>query len=286
MRQFAAVRPAHEFTPAFLILFFSFLVSGCGTTLELPSHWADIHIEIDGSLREWTDSTTFVEKDGIRCGVMHDKEYIYVCIMSSTPNLGRQLIMRGLTVWFDPNGGEKKSIGVRFPIVAMRSGMMRPAFGDRPAREERDQAPADRRQRYDETERQSLQEFEFLGPGPDDRQRVLRMQGQGIVFHLTSTPERFVYEMKIPLAYSSQHPHAVESYPGSVIGIGFDSTPQERAMGGAPGGEVPEGAPPGGGRTGGGGGIPGGERPDGMQPPGNAATFSFWTHVQLADKAK
>lgn len=274
------------------MLLYSFLVGGCGTTLELPSHWTDRRIEIDGSLKEWVDSTAFVEKDGIRCGVMNDKEYIYVCLMSSTPNLGRQLIMRGMTVWFDPHGGEKKLIGVRFPIGAMRAGMMmRQDIGDRRTGEARDRSPAERRQRFDEVEKEALQEFEFLGPDPNDRQRVLRMQGQGVEFQLTATPERFVYEMKIPLAYSSQHPYAVESYAGSVIGVGFDSSLQERPMGGAAGGESPEGAPPGGARGGRdrggrGGGMPGGMRPGGMQQAGAGATFSFWTHVQLADKTR
>jgi len=293
MERFAEVRAAHTLTPAILALFFSFLASGCGTTLELPSRWTDKRIDIDGSLREWVDSTSFVEKDGIRCGVMNDKEYLYVCLMSSTPNLGRQLIMRGMTVWFDPNGGEKKTIGVRFPLGAMRGGMLRPESGGRNPGAMGDRAPENRQQRFDEIEQQALQEFEFLGPGPNDRQRVLRIQGQGVEFQLTARPERFVYEMKIPLAYSSQHPYAVESYAGSAIGIGFDSSLQERSMAGEGGGENSGGAPPGGGRTGGGGGrggrgggMPGGSRPGGMQQAGAGATFSFWTHVTLAEKAK
>lgn len=290
MKRIPAFHMDHALTSLAIILLHSFLVSGCGTTLELPSRWADRRIEIDGILREWIDSTAFVEKDGIRCGVMNDKEYVYVCMMSSTPNLGRQLIMRGMTVWFDPNGGEKKVIGVRFPIGSIRGGaMMRPEMGDQRPREAHDRPPEDRRQRFDEIEKQALQEFEFLGPGPDDRQRVLRIQGQGVEFHLTATPERFVYEMKIPLAYSSQHPYVVESYAGSVLGVGFDSNVQGRPMGGAAGGDNPEGVPSGGGRTGRGGrggGMPGGMRPGGMQQAGAGATFSFWTHVQLADKTK
>ncbi|OGU26007.1 MAG: hypothetical protein A2X66_09790 [Ignavibacteria bacterium GWA2_54_16] len=289
MRRFSAVYADLALESAGIILL-SFLASGCGSTLELPSRWADTRIQIDGNLRDWVDSTTFVEKDGIRCGVMNDTENVYVCMMSSTPNVGRQLIMRGMTIWFDPNGGEKKIIGVRFPVGAMRPGMMRPEMRDRRPTEARARAPEERRQRFDEIEREALQEFEFLGPGADDRQRVLRIQGQGVEFHITATPERFVYEMKIPLEYSSRHPYAVESYAGSMIGVGFDSSLQERAIGGASNGESPEGVPPGGVRAGGrggrGGGMPGGMRPGGMLQGGTDATFSFWTHVRLAERAK
>lgn len=293
MNRIQASYVGHGLRFSAIILLYSFMFSGCGTTLELPSRWADKRIAIDGSLREWIDSTAFVEKDGIRCGVMNDKEYLYVCLMSSTPNLGRQLIMRGMTVWFDPNGGEKKTIGVRFPLGSMRSGVMRPESGGRTPGTIGDRASENRQQRFDEIEQQALQEFEYIGPGPNDRQRVLRIQGQGVEFQLTARPERFIYEMKIPLAYSSQHPYAVESYAGSVIGVGFDSSLQERPMAGEGSGENPGGAPPGGGRTGGGGGrggrgggMPGGSRPGGMQQTAAGATFSFWTHVTLADKAK
>jgi len=295
MDRFTSDRTGAAFASAFLVLFLAFLAAGCGTTLGIASRWADRRVEIDGNLKEWNDSTSFVEKDGIRCGIMNDEDFVYVCLMSSTPNIGRQLIMRGMTVWFDPNGGTKKLIGVRFPIGGMRGGtMMRPDERVRNPDEAGDRAPQDRRQRFDESERQALNEFEFLGPGPNDLQRVSRLQGQGVEFHMTATPERFVYEMRIPLACSSQHPYAVESYAGSAIGVGFDSSPADRQMGGERGsegrGEVPGGVPTGGGRAGGGSGRggrgAGGMGPGGRQQGGANVSFSIWTHVQLADKVK
>jgi hypothetical protein len=276
----------------FLLLAALTTIPACSPTLQLASRWSDQPMMIDGNLAKWSDSTLFMEKDGLRFGVMNDKDYLYVCAMSAVPNLGRQLIARGMTVWFDPNGGEKKVYGVRFPIGGMRGGMMMRPEGEREApRDIGERAPEGPRKRFDEIEQQSLQEFEFLGPGPDDRQRVLRMQGQGVEFHLTATPERFVYEMKIPLAYSSKHPYALESYAGSAIGVGFDSNPAVRPMagesegGGAGGGAPPEGGGSGGrgGRTGGGRG--GGMRPGGMQQERANVSFNIWAHVQLADKA-
>ncbi|MCX6134340.1 MAG: hypothetical protein NTU47_11055 [Ignavibacteriales bacterium] len=263
-------------------------LQGCGSSLQLTSKWSERKIQIDGDLKEWSDSTLFVQKDDIRFGVMNDNEFLYVCVISSKPNIGRQIIFRGMTVWFDPNGGEKKTFGVRFPI-GMRMGTM----PMKPDDEETDQ----RGNRFDAMNRQALSDFEFIGPTEKDLQMVSRLQGQGIEMHLTSAPERFVYELKIPLAYSSAHPYAIESRPGAPIGVGFETNALQRpgGMGG------PEGAGEGGGGRGGvgggrggvggvgggrGGRMPGGAGPGGDRPGGANISFNVWTHVQLAEKTR
>jgi hypothetical protein len=255
------------------------LLTGCGSTLQLASKWNKHAIQIDGSLKDWSDSTLFIQKDDIRCGVMNDGEFLYVCVISSKPNLGRQLMFRGMTVWFDPNGGSKKTYGVRFPI-GMRGGEI-PLRNDD---EETDQ----RGNRFDPMNRQSLSEFEFLGPNEKDLQMVSRLQGQGVEMHLTSTPERFVYQLKVPLAYSSAHPYAIETRPGAPIGVGVETNTFQRPMetegrgeGGSEGGGGRGGmSGRGGGRGGRSGGGPGSM---GNRPGGTPVSFDVWMHVQLAD---
>ncbi|MDP2885290.1 MAG: hypothetical protein Q8P51_09755 [Ignavibacteria bacterium] len=257
-----------------------FFLQGCGSSLQLTSKWSEHKIQIEGDLKEWSDSALFVQKDDIRCGVMNDNEFLYVCVISSKPNLGRQVMFRGMTVWFDPNGGEKKTLGIRFPIgMGGRDIMTRPE-GDEGGQ---------RGYRVEAMERQALNEFEYVGPTEMDLQRVSRLQGQGVEMHLTSTPERFVYQLRVPLAYSSAHPYAVESRPGAPIGVGFETnTPQRpgQPTGGGEGrGDGGRGGQPGmgGGR---GGRIPGGAGPGGMRPEMSNVSFSIWTHVQLAEKPR
>ncbi len=258
------------------------LLQGCSSSLQLTSKWSKHGIRIDGDLKEWSDSALFVQKDDIRCGVMNDDEFLYVCAMSSKPNLGRQVMFRGMTVWFDPNGGEKRTFGVRFPI-----GMARGEIPTRPDEEETDQ----RGNRFDAMNRQLLSDFEFIGPTEKDLQMVPRLQGQGIEMHLTSTPERFVYELKVPLAYSSAHPYAVESHPGAPIGVGFETNTFQRPGTAEGSGEGRgEGGVGRGGRGGVGGGRGGGRMPGGAGPGGNrpggagSSSFNVWTHVQLAER--
>ncbi|MCX6145059.1 MAG: hypothetical protein NTZ35_17800 [Ignavibacteriales bacterium] len=257
-------------------------IDGCSPMQQLASKWSENPVRMDGSLADWADSTVFVEKDGIRYGVANDGEFLYLCLISSKANLGRQIMFRGMTIWFDPNGGDKKTIGIRFPIGG--TGMGRPEMGQ----QQPDQDPEQRGDRLEEMERQSLNEFEYLGPGENDRIRVSRLQGQGLEMHMTATPERFLYKLKIPLQYSSQHPYAVETHSGAKIGLGIESNTAARMAQGGPGGEG-RGEGTEGGRPGAGGGrMQGGMGRGGQRPGGSAATvnFSIWSRVQLAEKAR
>jgi hypothetical protein len=270
------------------VFFFAVLMSainGCTSTQQLVSRWSENPVRMDASLGDWADSTVFAEKDGIRYGVVNDGEYLYLCLLSSKANLGRQIVFRGMTVWFDPNGGEKKTIGIRFPIGGMGTG--RPEMSPQP-----DQDPEQRGSRFEEMERQSLNEFEYLGPGENERQRVSRLQGQGLEMHMTSTPERFLYKLKIPLQYSATHPYAIETHAGAKIGVGIESNSAARMAEGQQGGEG-RGEGTQGGRSGGGGGrggrgMQGGMGRGGQRPGASAAVVSFniWSRVQLADKAR
>ena len=267
-------------------LLYGVFFNGCSSSVQLASKWSGTPVHIDGNLKEWSDSTLFVEKEGIRWAVMNDDEFLYLCVMSAKPNLGRQIISRGMTVWFDPNGGNKQTMGVRFPIGTGRGGA--------PPREEGEGEDTDQRgNRVPAMRLQSLNDFEFLGPTEKDIQMVPRMQGQGVELHLTSIPERFVYELKIPLASSSSHPYAVESHPGAAIGVCVETNTQRRGQGpeGEGQGEGRGEGGRGGGRGGMGAGRGGGRMPGGMGPGGTRlsdgnVSFSYWSHVHLAEKAR
>lgn len=273
------------------LAFASLLFIGCGSTQQVVSKWSERPVQMDGKLGEWSDSTAFFEKDGIRYAAMNDGEYLYLCLLSSKPGLGRQIVFRGMTIWFDPNGGEKKTIGIRFPLGM--AGLNRGEMASPPTDEE----PNQRGSRLDELERQALNEFEYLGPGENDRQRVSRLQGQGVEMNITATPERLLYELRIPLQYTSQHPYSVESHAGAKVGIGFESNTAQRLAETAAGGEGRGEGTPGGRTGGGGGGRSGGRSGGGMgggmgrggQRPGTAVAnvnFSIWSRVQLSEKSQ
>ena len=66
----------------------------------------------------------FVEKENVSVGFFNDQDYLYVSLISSARYPQRQFMARGFTIWFDPDGGKNKELGIKFPLGMMEVGMM------------------------------------------------------------------------------------------------------------------------------------------------------------------
>jgi len=186
----------------FLILI---LILGC-SGLQMQSVWNQKEFKPDAVLTEWPD-TVWNEKDGLRFGVMNDGEYLYLAVTALKPEQRRQILMRGLMVWFDPLAREKKSIGIRYPLGG---GPRRP---------------------MDAEVGGALAEFEFISPLEEGPQRVPVMAGKGVGVSIRGNQESLVYELRVPLRPTSEHPYSIESTAGSKISIGFEISAMERVAG-------------------------------------------------------
>jgi hypothetical protein len=98
------------------------LGAGCGKP-ELQSHWRDRDVTIDGVVgvegepdREWTGSRYALEDQNVAVGLLNDEEYLYISLETRDRRIGMQLIGMGFTVWFDPDGGDDRVLGVQFPL--------------------------------------------------------------------------------------------------------------------------------------------------------------------------
>jgi hypothetical protein len=265
-----------------LILFLSAILLSLAAcqTIELISGWRDKEITIDGMSSDWHNNLIYIEKAGVLVGFLNDETYLYACLLVDHPFL-RALIMRqGLTVWFDPTGGNKKAFGIRFPIGRQRN------FDKEKRGEEPESFGPDRYGREDEPDEEEMQEFikktltelEILGPGKNGVKRMPLSEAKGIEIKLVPSSGLLVYELKIPLVQSEQHPYAVGALPGKIIGLGLES-PRinlERGMrrmgGGMPGGGLrpPMGGGPGRGGLG-----------EGMMPE-LPKELKLWAKVSLA----
>ena len=230
----------------------SLLLSNC-SGLELTSTRATKAVSIDAMTSDWPDSG-WVEKDGLRFAVMNDDENAYVVLVTMKPELRRQIIFRGLTVWFDPLSRGKKTIGVHYPL-----GMTR---GTRQHGERDPLAQTG----------QSQVEFEYISPLEQGPVRVPLIAGRGISLRINNEQESLVYELRIPLKSASDKPYSIESAPGSKISVGFEVSGLE------PGAE-PSGGPGGGGRRGGRGPSPGGGPTRGGM---SIEQLEIWASIHLA----
>lgn len=254
-----------------LFLIGIFCLTGCGT-IDLKSHWRDRDIIIDGKNTEWRYLNVLDDKE-TSVGVLNDNDFIYLIFISTNHDVRSQVVRRGLTIWFDSDGGKDEKFGVHYPLGF---GGIRPAQDGRPESDSEEQTVR---------KNNSTDELEIIGPKKEDRHRMTLAETGGIEARFTTSNGVLVYEMKVPLLENSTHPFAVGAKSGVKIGVGVltDRSP-ERPAGGFEegGGERGEGS---GGRSGAAmGGRGGGRRGGGGRKgtSGQAEAFTMWSKVQLA----
>jgi len=262
-RVFSGRKPAMS---SILILFL-FLLIGCGNSkLELNSNWRDREITVDGKNADWLGTMLFFEEDNVSVGLLNDENFFYICMIAEDQFMRTQIMRQGFTLWFDPDGGKKKTFGIKYPLRMQASGMsMR---RDEQSMERSSQAP-----------RRPMIELEILGPGKDELKKMPIAEAKGIDIIVEFSSGMFVYELKVPLIQSEQYPYAIGAEAGSSVGIGLEMSKMEKSdmreqMSGGRRGGGPSGGMSG--RTGGRGMSGGGRSPQKRQP------LKIWAVVQLA----
>ncbi len=260
---------------------------------KLKSHWADREIVIDGTADEWEGAQTYIKKTKIDVGLVNDEQFIYVNLVTRDRGIRSQIMMQGLTLWFDPEGGAAQSFGVRFPLglrALSEDGTMPFGGGPGQGRGRGNRDPEQMRERFEAT----LEELEILGPGIDDVERLAVDEIDGFEVAMDMIGERVVYELKIPMHGSDEHPYAIGVESATRVGVGLVSPEMERPEGSRQGGFRGGGrgggggggrggggfgGPGGGGRGGGFGGPGGGGGRGGFEPP---KPIEVWTTIELA----
>jgi hypothetical protein len=245
------------------------LIWGC-STLEIASYWRDREVKIDGNNEDW-EGKTWIIKDlkNVLVGFMNDENYFYISLTISDRVLQRQIAMRGLTVWFDRNGGDEKKFGVHYPLGIGNSDM--PMEGRRPRRggeNERDSMPIFPEKFSDE--------LDILTPTENEHHRMQMQETGGIDIALNFSQGLLVYEMKVPLTDKGSQPYVIGTTAGSIVGVGIETMKNEMS---ADRGERPMRGEESG-RRGYGEGRRGGERSSGehrMSEP-----LNLWAKIKLA----
>jgi hypothetical protein len=231
---------------------------------------------------------SYVAKDQLFVGFVNDREDLFICLTKETGERRPGAAMAGLTVWLDPRGGSKKTLGIR---LAGAEGPQEGGSERRPARKPERQAkdePADQ-QMGEKAQMEPGGDIEILGPNGDVlRSLSPQLAGEeGIEVKSGFSGGSFVLEVRIPLNASDRHHYAVGAGSDGIVGVGFiaSRTGQGDRRGGPPGGMGSPGGMGGVGGTMGGrsGGMVGGMR--GAMPPNMnpdiGKTFKIWTRVRL-----
>ncbi len=255
----------------FTVVMALLLATACGGRVYLVSSLSlPRAIVVDGNIDDWSGALSYVASDHLFVGFVNDLDDLFICMakeMSAGPGSGR---MSGWTVWFDPSGGSKTTLGIRIVPPG------RPQE-ERPSEEGSEGQPVEK----------PAEDLEILGPGGNVL-RILSPEAaakEGMEFRTGFSGGSFVLELRIPLQASERHPFAVGAGPDGVIGVGFLSnrTDQKDRRPGQPGGERGgRGGVPGAGGIGAMGSASGmrGAMPPNMDPD-ISKEVKVWTRVRL-----
>lgn len=269
---------------ALMTVFLFIVVSICCGCNEpkLKSAWRDREITVDGKNAEWQGCNQYYDEDTrTLVGILNDESHLYVLLSINDRMIKRQVMGFGLTVWFDPEGGKEKTLGIRFPVGMPH--YMRSSIRGRPHGEDSDLI----RKMFENPK----MELQLLGPDEHEQKTILfaDIMSYGIDVKVDQSERTLVYELKIPLTQNQQIRYAVRTDVAKRIGIGFETgKPDQEEMKERSGKRDGGSGGRGDGRSGRGGGQGGmglGERPGGM--PGRQGgkmpeSFELWTRVQLA----
>ena len=203
-----------------LALIAGIMLSGCGSTAQMPSTWRAPGVTVDSAARQWKSAFTPIKDTHLFVGMQNDSAYFYLRILAPEEEFRRRISGPGLTVWFEPEDGKK--VGVLYPMGT------------------------------------GIHDMEILGADKNDRTLFSPLEVPGVSVRLGSSEGSSMYELKIPLLLSKDHPYAAGAAPGSTFRIEIQT--EKEVAGAREGGGMGEGRYPGGGEGGGGGGGFGGGR--------------------------
>ncbi len=187
-------------------------VAGCSSApvMELPG--LDTPVRIDGRAAEWAGSIQYVEKAGLSVGANLGSDALDLVIVTADPDLQMQILILGLTVWLDGNGGKEQGFGLRYPAPELGGGM-------RPGQE-----TGDRRERLEQILSGLSGDFLLLEDKDDDGRLMMAGGRAGFDLAMGLDGPRLVYELHIPLVGEDRDTRSL-LLEGGQLGLGLIVTP-------------------------------------------------------------
>lgn len=267
---------ASALTPVFAVVLFGLVLAltGACSYFQLASNWTPTSALTEGNSEAWAELPGhFFSDQNVFVAVGNDSQYLHLLVRfrAADENWVRACAMSGLTVWFDPSGKKKKTLGIRFPNGPSREN---PPLTDASHESERSDIPALRANQ------------------PLDGQFEVNTKGSSIIITAdgTSGPSgrfasesgMYTYELSIPLAATADRWVAIGDTPGSTVMLGLTAGLSEEERGIKPKlsqqGDAGAGDEPGSGMSGQGPGP--GHSPDGENSL--EANPEVWARIQLA----
>ena len=197
--------------------------AGCGAPQPLYTAQAPTpETVVDGRADEWPQALRPVPREaglslGLRRGASGDgADELVVAVIASDERQARRIALGGLRLWIDPEGGQDRVLGVRFPAPEpLGERLLRAQAGPR-----RDGASDALRRRFQE----SLASVEVSRAGTQPR-RLTAGAVDGLETAASWGPRGLVVEMRVPLTAS---PALLPTAAGDAVGVGVELVDLQR----------------------------------------------------------
>jgi hypothetical protein len=193
-----------------------FLTGGC-VDLTLQSVWKSREIVIDGKDADWQQQEMFKESN-VAFGASNDAENLYLCLtitdkMTKAQMLG--LFKQDFYLWFDPRGKKSKTFGLKFTNNS--------SFMDEKIIGKMHYLPVHTFQVIADEMMKNLtiavvQNYYAVAP-------LSEAKGIDVGIGIARDGRQLIYELKIPLVKSAEHPFAVGIVPGRPFTVGLETSP-------------------------------------------------------------
>ena len=267
------------------------LLSTCKKA-TVQSAWNDGSIIIDAVVKDWGSRLVWDEKSQVSLGVTNDADNLYLCLVTSDPDIHRQILINGFIVGIDQKGSKSHHFGIKFPLGISDRGNqpLIPADDQRRQKPFEPGQPGQKDPENDFLAKFNEQQTELILLGPGDKQKTLvpLENDLGLEVKIGFDRQQLVYELKLPFSVISQYLQIDQISNNKPLTVSFKTEKVEMPSG-RPGDMM--GTPGGMGRPEGGVGGPGGRMgvPDArMSNSGgdehSEKTFSYQVAVTLAVK--
>jgi hypothetical protein len=214
---------------AFLLLtiFLTMLsINGCSSGIKMQSDWQDQEFTLNGKVSDWGTTLHPASDSKINVGFKNDDEFLSLCISTEDRATIMQIMKFGFVVWLEPENGDTKQFGIKYPIQTMPLDKheMTKDNPDGLFGENLRAAPTEEKM-YNRMLEELQKQIEFQVVDKDDVPitAIPVINREGIKIKIGMEKGMLVYELQIPLKRSSDYSFAVGALPGEKIKVKFET---------------------------------------------------------------
>ena len=192
-------------------------LSACSSGKQMISGWQKEELKVNGDFSYWRANVQEIPDKRFGVGFTNDDKFLYLCLTTDDHSKISQIFRNGFVVWFEPENGNQKTFGIKYPRVNISD--KRPQMNE-PNSEE---MPLQNNQNNFGKMLENQNEFEVVNQDKYPLLALPLLNKEGIEAKLSFHEGRLIYELKVPLAVSKQFSIAAGVLPGERIKIKFET---------------------------------------------------------------